>query len=183
MFSGKTTRLLKELSLNKSKYSETIVAKWDLDRRAGGNIETHDGLSYTDQVNSVHTLDAIEINKKNESVLVAVDESQFFGRDLLRLWDRIYKRQNKDALYVAGLDLDFRKHKFGLMTDLIEHVYSINPALVEIHSLCSTCYKCGGKAPFTMRTFDDDEQILVGGSSIYVPSCALHHKLPSKKLL
>eukprot|EP00512_Aurantiochytrium_limacinum_P006591 CAMPEP_0171509814 /NCGR_PEP_ID=MMETSP0959-20130129/14_1 /TAXON_ID=87120 /ORGANISM="Aurantiochytrium limacinum, Strain ATCCMYA-1381" /LENGTH=215 /DNA_ID=CAMNT_0012047103 /DNA_START=95 /DNA_END=742 /DNA_ORIENTATION=+ len=176
MFSGKTTRLLKTMQILEPQYPTRVLAKWSQDLRAGSQniVSTHSGLSRTANVHAAFTsLDDVKLDSSN--TLIAVDEGQFFGEDLLRLWNRISQQpESSNALLVAGLDLDFLKKPFGVMPLLIDLA---GPGNVEI--LTARCHVCQAPAPFTSRIIQSDHQILVGGAESYQPTCAEHYSCAS----
>jgi thymidine kinase len=191
MFSGKSTRLLQFVARHEHEFERVLVAKWDQDLRSGSatRIATHDGAELSRHVGAYASLDEVAqlASSQPGRLLVAVDEAQFFGRSLLRLWSAVERRSalrlaqrgggKQDALVVAGLDLDFRRQRFGSVLDLAELAQGKPGARVE--RLCSKCVRCGDPAPYTMRLRggEDDSQVLVGGIESYVPVCEKHHEV------
>jgi len=185
MFSGKTTRLLQAVRAAQDGFESRLVAKWARDERAGrAAIGTHDGAVWCAGVQSVGNLDELALPPAPRGrLLVAVDEAQFFGDDLVRLWLRVRQRDaeraspdRRDLLVVAGLDLDFRRQRFGRVLDLVDATASCPDAQVE--RLVARCAQCGAPAPFSMRTFASEDQVLVGGADAYEAVCEAHHALP-----
>ncbi|GBG35012.1 Thymidine kinase, cytosolic [Hondaea fermentalgiana] len=174
MFSGKTSRLLQLLEDLEPQFGRCLVAKWSEDLRAGSlsAVSTHTGKRRTSDVHAFASLDDLEL-PGHQNLLVAVDEGQFFGDDLLRLHDRIVRAEQHHALIVAGLDLDFRKNPFGRMLDLADRA---DPTNVE--TLAAQCHICGAAAPFTSRIVHSANQVLVGGAESYQPTCAEHYCCP-----
>jgi thymidine kinase len=191
MFSGKSTRLLRFVARHEHDFERVLVAKWDQDMRSGSatRIMTHDGAELSRHVGAYASLDDVAqlASSQPGRLLVAVDEAQFFGRSLLRLWSAVERRSalrlaeradgKQDALVVAGLDLDFRRQRFGNVLDLAELAHAKPGSRVE--RLCSKCVRCGSLAPYTMRLpgGEDNSQILVGGRETYVPVCGEHHEV------
>jgi thymidine kinase len=86
-------------------------------------VKTHSGRVWTQDVESLSSLDDLFLPDQGRC-LVAVDEAQFFGCSLTRLWERIATRSaastsDPDVLLVAGLDLDFRNEPFGDVLNLV----------------------------------------------------------------
>mmetsp|Transcript_4466 Transcript_4466/g.7639 ORF Transcript_4466/g.7639 Transcript_4466/m.7639 type:complete len:197 (-) Transcript_4466:3036-3626(-) len=179
MFSGKTTALLSSFKSTRHMFDKSMIAKWSKDNRSGSSssVSTHDGVSFSDGVASFDSLDRVELFPHSRA-LVAVDEAQFFGDDLLRLWDRIVSRDVDDMLLVAGLDLDYRRETFGRLLHLVDRANKLHPNRVEVMHLQAKCYVCNEPANYTVRTCPADEQILVGGDNMYASSCAQHHSIP-----
>ena len=65
------------------------------------------------------------------------------------------------AVFLYGLDGDYKQEKFGQILDLI-------PLCNKIEKLESKCLHCGGKAIFTHRTGSDKSQISIGTDTYIV---------------
>lgn len=202
MYAGKTTRLLQYVRGEGPRFGRVVVAKWSADFRSGSasRVATHDGDSLNDAntVHSFETLDDVDLQSGafsglgsgsgsgagSPATLVAVDEAQFFGQDLLRLWERLRARGRGDELVVAGLDLDFKRERFGHVLDLVDVASeSVGLASVHVARLEAHCHVCGSPAPYTMRTVASKEQVLVGGADMYQPTCCAHHEVPEAALV
>jgi thymidine kinase len=118
--------------------------------------------------------------------VIGLDECQFFP-DLLEvipIWLRACKR-----IYAAGLDGDYKKKKFGAILDLI-------PLAHEAKKKTAHCQDCidqlslmdfkgdivGALAPFTARIAGGNEQKLIGGKDMYIPTCSYHHAIRTEQL-
>lgn len=90
--------------------------------------------------------------------LVAVDEAQFFGSDLIRLAERVLCERDDTALFVSGLDLDFAGARFGAVLDLVEwaaearqawglgvHVYKLRARCTRRHVAPTAARRPGGR--------------------------------------
>mmetsp|Transcript_7713 Transcript_7713/g.10066 ORF Transcript_7713/g.10066 Transcript_7713/m.10066 type:complete len:154 (+) Transcript_7713:116-577(+) len=123
MFSGKTSRLLKDIESIGPKYDVTQVVKWSQDTRSGSaqTIATHAGEKYL-KAKALESLDEIRFDQVLGSHFIAVDEIHFFGADLLRLWERLQYADFNFSLSLSGLDLDFKKEKIGYMLELINTI-------------------------------------------------------------
>ncbi|MFN2282593.1 MAG: thymidine kinase, partial [Anaerolineales bacterium] len=109
--------------------------------------------------------------------VVAIDEAQFFGEEIIRVVQDLVDRGIR--VIVAGLDMDFRGVPFGQMPQLL--------ALAEIvDKLHAICMVCGEEATRTQRLVDgepayyDDPIIIVGASEMYEARCRIHHQVPKK---
>ena len=103
----------------------------------------------------------------NNSKVIIINEGQFFGD----LQENVKKMLNDNKkVYIAGLDSDFKREKFGYMLDLIP----ICDNIVKLTSLCSIC-RNGTKAIFSMRITDETTQTLIGNSN-YIPVCRTCYK-------
>lgn len=164
MFSGKTTRLLNYVSRWHNSFEHVKVAKWSEDLRSGSNhtIRTHDGAVLNKFISSVPRLKDLQLPRQGR-LLLAIDEAQFFGKDLIDIWSSFEERSQsrisssfenndtrKDIMLVAGLNLDYRREKFGYILDLIEMNKHKNNMYVD--DLTAKCYCCSKPASYTMRT-------------------------------
>ena len=102
------------------------------------------------------------------SEVVAIDECQFFGslKDFVGMCLFLKKK-----VVLAGLDGDYKQHKFGEIIDCI-------PMADQVTKLSALCMKCkdGTPGPFTKRLVDTKELELVGGNESYEAVCR-HHLL------
>ena len=171
MFAGKSTELVRRI---KSSNSPKLVINHVMDSRyAKTHIATHDGKQI--QCTSMEKLEEIFTNYHNYNLYqlddvaeIYIDEAQFFT-DLYDVVRDLVLNCRKTVI-ISGLDGDFQMRPFSKskMLDLI-------PLASEIIKLHATCYKCDNPAWYSKRLITSDEQILVGTSSLYQPSCLLHH--------
>jgi thymidine kinase len=100
--------------------------------------------------------------KLRSAEVILINEGQFFDD----LYDCVVDMLNeKKKVYIAGLDGDFERKKFGQMLDLVPMCDSIT----KLTSLCSIC-KNGEPGIFSLRLTKEKQQTLVGSDS-YVPVC------------
>lgn len=100
--------------------------------------------------------------KFQEVDVILINEGQFFP-DLYEVIQQLLSLCKK--IYVAGLDGDFERNKFGSLLDLIpicDKVYKMN-------SLCGIC-KDGTPGIFSKRLSCEKEQTVVGSTN-YIPVC------------
>lgn len=99
-------------------------------------------------------------------IVVLINEGQFF-QDLQEGVTELVNTYHAHV-YVAGLDGDFKREKFGQMLDLIpmcDKVY-------KLHSLCVVCKNGTNKAIFSHRTMTAcTEQKKIGAEDVYQPLC------------
>ena len=100
--------------------------------------------------------------KLDEADVILINEGQFF-EDLCECVEHMLKNGKK--VFVAGLDGDFERKKFGHMLDLIP----LCDKITKITSLCSIC-KDGTPAIFSKRLTNEKEQTLIGSDN-YIPVC------------
>ncbi len=160
MFSGKSSELIRRIRRARIRKKNIIVIKPKIDSRYHeSKISTHDG-STIECIN----LDLYGLNKLNipDNInYIAIDEAQFFTG----LYDFVNNHMEKARhVLVAGLNGDYKKDKFGEITDLI-------PIATRITKLSAVCSICGKKAHYTYRKSTQEEQILIGESDIYEARC------------
>jgi len=107
-------------------------------------------------------------NNKKQPIVVLINEGQFF-QDLQEGVSELVNTY-KAHVYVAGLDGDFRREKFGQILDLIP----LCDKVYKLHALCVRC-KNGKKAIFSHRMMTSSsctvEQKIVGAEDVYQPLC------------
>lgn len=163
MFSGKTTYLIEKYRQHNYLGQKICVINFVLDQRYGTGLTSHDQTKI-DCICLKKLNDIFAVNQEivRESHVILINEGQFF-EDLLE-FSLLMVEKYKKIVYVAGLDTDFNRNKFGQIIDLIP--YSDN--IVKLHSLCGCC-KDGTKAIFSKRLTQSKEQVEIGCD--YVPLC------------
>jgi thymidine kinase len=168
MFSGKTSKLIDIYKQYQYCSIPVLVINHSADvRYSNTTMNTHDNASVP-CVFSAKLLDVITENinlfTANGSVAVLINEGQFFPD----LYNAVYEMVNiyKAHVYVAGLDGDYRRQKFGQMLDLIP----ISNTVYKLNSLCAMC-KNGTKAIFSYRIDVQKKEQVQIGSSEYLPLC------------
>ena len=100
--------------------------------------------------------------KLRSAEVILINEGQFFDD----LYECVLDMVNeKKKVYIAGLDGDFERKKFGQMLDLIPNCNDYT----KFKSLCSMC-KNGEQGIFSLRLTKDTQQTLVGSDN-YIPVC------------
>ena len=161
MFAGKTTALIEEISRRNLKPHQIIALKPSADNRhVESSLVTHSGLTYPCITYQPELEFSTLITPYTE--LIVFDEAQFF--DKLFLFD-IKKFLGKGIdVVAAGLNLDYRKRPFGLMTSLIE--------LADHHlHLKAQCAVCQKPADYSYRKLNNNVLLLIGGKEYYEPRC------------
>lgn len=173
MFSGKTSKLIDIHKMYTFCGNQVIVVNHSFDNnRYGVDMSTHDGnkISCTNVQNlkEIFNIHNNIFKKKNGSststIAVLINEAQFFTD----LYDVVHDliSINKCHVYVAGLDGDSDRNKFGQIIDLI-------PLCDKVNKLKSLCYYCknGTHAIFSFRVDECKDQINIGSSDKYIPLC------------
>jgi thymidine kinase len=108
--------------------------------------------------------------KFNDADIVIIDEGQFFEDLYTFMKGELNKKDKQKIFIVGGLSGDYKMDTLG-------DIYRLIPLADEINKLDAYCVKCndGTLASFTKRTVENNEQILVGDSEMYIPVCRYHH--------
>lgn len=182
MFSGKSTWLVEtavQLQVLIQKKCQILLITHIIEgERSNNKTEGYHNSAFKDvpkqiKVMQVAKLSDIDISQYQ---IIGIDEAQFFP-DLMVVTNWV---QQGKHIFVAGLDGDYKKNKFGNVLDLIPHADEI----IKINALCKQCidenegYKGpldNFKAPFTRRRINATEQVISGGCDTYEATCRYHH--------
>lgn len=188
MCSGKSAGLIAAVSARRAARHAVTVVQHAIDTRSGPRtIASRTGLALPADV-VVPSLDELG-DAHLRGAIIAVDEAQFYGDSLIRLYARA-RAARVGGLLVAGLDFDFRRAPFGACLKLAQLAMTGEggAATTTVHQLTARCGcgSCAAPAPFTQRLQPSssgsaggsalDEVVLVGGAEAYAPACALHHR-------
>ena len=167
MFSGKTTKLIELYNNCVTNYGQgkCIAFNYKLDTRYGMNqIITHDGKKI-DCISIIDIDDFITNELTRPLILNAqyifINEAQFFT-NIDKTVLHLHKILKKDVI-LCGIDLDYKRNKFGCMMNLLS-------SATNILKLTGTCKLCAGASEFSHRTVPNTLQILIGYSQ-YIPLC------------
>ena len=164
MFSGKTSRILEIYKQCIFCNIPVAVINHSSDMRYDTTstiLSTHD--QHKIPCYAFTTLsDALATPEIDSKQVILINEGQFF-EDLFQTVSQFLQQGKK--IYVAGLDGDFERKKFGTILDLI-------PLCDKITKLASLCSKCKDGTPgiFSMRLTEQKQQTLVGADN-YIPVC------------
>jgi len=176
MFAGKTEELIRRIKVLEFAKKNVLVFKPSIDNRySDTKVVSHAGS----QVESVVVPDAMAILDfvKEDTDVIAIDEAQFFDKDIISVCDYLAKKGLR--VMVAGLDTDFRAEPFGVMPQLITTAEFVT-------KLTAVCMKCGAPATRTQRLVNGkpasykDPIILVGAAESYEARCRHCHVIPDK---
>jgi thymidine kinase len=161
MFSGKSEELIRRLRRARIARKRVQVFKPTIDDRySRDEIVSHGDQRMKSEVVS----NAKEILQKLDwrSQVVGVDESNFFGPDLVEVTAQLADAGKQ--VIVAGLDTDFMGRPFPPMPDLLCLAESITKTL-------AICMRCGNPAKHTQRLVESDDLIVVGAAGMYEARC------------
>ena len=175
MYSGKTSKLIDRYNELKDKH-KCLAINHIFDKRYtnGNKIVSHNNVSI-DCV-CIEDLEELRSNlnnleKLNEAEYILINEAQFFKG--LKNWVLYMKNTLKKKLILCGLDLDFKREKFGELMDL-------TISATKTFRMLGKCDKCGNASLYTHRLVDNEAQVLIG-SSEYIPLCENCWNLLNKK--
>jgi thymidine kinase len=176
MFSGKTSRLIDIYKQCKFCNIPVVVINHSIDNRYDDELlSTHDHVKIpcikTDSLGYIwkeepETNGVFKILRDREETyfadVILINEGQFFD-DLYEVVNSMLKHGKK--VYVAGLDGDFQRQKFGQILDLIPLCDNVT----KLKSLCGKC-KNGTLGIFSKRLSNESEQTVIGFDN-YIPVC------------
>lgn len=169
MFSGKTEELIRQAKRAVIGKKEVQIFKHGLDNRYGKDekIYTHDGISFNAEIVSKAS-DILE-RLKSTTEIVAIDEGQWFGNDLIPVVDKLLDLRKK--VIISGLALTFDRQSF-------EPIPTLMAMADKVTKLSAICSICGEEAVFHKRLTNDknlDSKVIdpkfVGKSDIYQARC------------
>lgn len=167
MYSGKSTELIRRLTLLNDLGLNVLYINSHLDNRSENAFSTHNKTIQTLPFESVKTehLENYPITKYD---VIGIDEAQFFKGIVGIVLEWVEKHHK--IVVVAGLNGDYKREKFGSILDLVPYC----DKLTKLSSYCMNCRKNKHEikeAHFTQRITKSEEKILIGGKDLYQPVC------------
>lgn len=167
MFGSKTTRLIAALDRYKYQKKKILAFKpYVDDRYASDEIVTHNGGRVSARCVSSGA-DIVSFAKSESCDVIAIDEA-FMIPEVDEAVISLYKMGI--TVLLSSLDLSSKGEPF-------KSVRNIMSWATDIIKCPSVCPICGEDAHFTYRKFDDDRDLLIGGSEMYEPRCFNHYIL------
>ena len=193
MYCGKSTWLNNQLTWFADQGFNTMKVTWANDHRddtaASDDAGSTHNSSYTKLSPKVHRIKLLRLADLYDLKICDISKYHVIGVDEAQFFPDLYTVAlllNKDEIHFrfVGLDGDFRKQKFGQVLDLVPHCDDFK----KMKATCKLCLaqleKFGFKGnpaniagAFTKRLVASDEQVLVGGASMYIPTCRYHHNI------
>ena len=163
MFSGKTEKLIRKLKRAKIAEVSYIVVKPNISSRYDDEeigIVTHDQehKALAVVVNDLEQL----YNIAHEYQIIAIDEAQFFDKDLYKTVLRLADEGKR--IIASGLDMDFQREPFETMSNLLS-------IADKIDKITSVCVECKENAIYSHRTVAIEDQKFIGSTESYMPLC------------
>lgn len=176
MYSGKSEELIRRIRRVKIAKRKVQVFKPEIDNRySNEDIASHCG-DKEEAVPVKYSKDILKLMKEDTEV-VAIDEAQFFDKDILEVVNKIANEGKR--VICAGLDQDFRGEPFGYMPSIM--------AVAEfVDKVQAVCMVCGNPATRTQRLINgkpakyDDPIVLVGAKESYEARCRKCYIVPKK---
>ena len=182
MFSGKTEELLRLLRRASVGGRSVMLIRPAVDTRSPAEVaESRSGARY--QCTTVAAASDIIGAVRSAGVeLVAIDEAEFFGRDIAGAANRL--ATDGYEVIVSGLDTDFAGRPFGALPTLLAQADTV----IKLTAVC-TFPGCGEEATRTQRLVNnepaaiDDPLIVIGGTEDarepdrYEARCRTHHRV------
>ncbi len=160
MFSGKTEELIRRLKRAQFAKQRVEIFKPAIDRRfSRQEIVSHDENAIPSV--PVDTAAQILLLVGNADV-VAIDEAQFFGLDLVDVCQLL--ANDGKRVIVAGLDQDYLGQPF----EPIPQLMAVAEHVTKLHAICMVC---GAPANHSQRLAANDQRVLIGAKDIYEPRC------------
>lgn len=159
MFSGKTTELIRRLSVYPA--GKTVVFKHASDDRYGvDSISTHDGEKLP--ARRVSNISAIAESLAASPSAIAIDEGHFFEREILALTRKI--ADSGIDVFITALDRDSWGQPFPLILEFM----ALSDVVLQPRTRCA---RCGAVANRTHRKTPIVGGNLIGGPESYEPRC------------
>lgn len=175
MRSGKSTELVRRVSIQRVCKRNILIVSCGFDSRSGAQIATHSGLSVSCNAHvNTHLSEIFQSEFFNNADVIVFDEAHFYP-DLVETVSKI--NELGKTVICAGLSGTFAKTPFENISALI----SIADDVTFLKGIC-TCPVtsteiCGNPAPFTMKTSGSSSNVLQVGASEYTTCCSKHWKL------
>jgi thymidine kinase len=175
MFSNKSGELLRLVTVHRIAGRQVALFKHSLDDRyeAEGAVATHGGLVMPAE--PVATAAEVSLMAGGAEV-VAIDEAQFFDRELGRVV-RLLVDEGRTVI-AAGLDRDFRGDPFGPMPELM----ALADDVMKLRAVCMRCRSLNGT--MTQRLIGgapaprSSPLIMIAAAESYEARCRDCYELP-----
>jgi thymidine kinase len=161
MFSGKTEELIRRVkrALYGKQRVQVFKPKMD-DRYDDAQVVSHSHLAVTST--AIERAEEIFFHLHDDTQVVAIDEVQFFGAQLVGVCEALAARGVR--VICAGLDQDYLGRPFEPMPQLLAVAEYIAKEL-------AICVVCGNPANRSQRIVPLGERVVVGASGAYEARC------------
>ena len=161
MFSGKSEELIRRVRRAQIARQRVQVFKPQLDDRyRRDQIVSHSDMSLAAEI--VAKAEDILKHVADRTEVVAIDEIQFFGRDVVGVCEKLANLGKR--VIVAGLDQDYLGQPFEPVPQLLAVAEYVTKTL-------AVCARCGAPANRSQRLVASEERIVVGAEGTYEARC------------
>jgi thymidine kinase len=161
MFSGKSEELIRRLVRARIARQKVQAFKPAVDTRYGrDHVVSHNGQRIPSE--DVDSARLILARVDDDTKVVAIDEAQFLGLDLVEVVEELARSGRR--VIVAGLDQDYRGQPFEPVPQLMAIAESVTKTM-------AVCMVCGHPANRTQRLVAASERVLVGAGEAYEARC------------
>lgn len=167
MFSGKSTELIRRLTIAKIAKLPVAVFKPSRDTRTSTEICSRDGSCISATIVE-HPREIFE--RSQTARVVGIDEAHFFEEGLPEVSMRL-ARSGK-LVIVSGLNLDFQERPFACIPVLL----ALADEIVQVRALCTACNE--RSATRSQRLVGGQERYEVGDCE-YAPRCLTCFEQPA----
>lgn len=170
MYSGKSTELIRRLSIFSEMGLRVLYINSKIDTRSDDSFSTHSPVIQSLGKIVSHKVENLSefSNDYGNYDVVGIDEGQFF-KDLQGFVLKMVENYNIKVI-VAGLNVDSDRKAFGDMISLVQYcddITKLNPCCLQ----CSLKNKQLIPALFTKKITENTDRIIVGGKNEYIPVC------------
>jgi thymidine kinase len=161
MFSGKSEELIRRVTRMRIARVPVQTFKPALDNRyADDHVVSHSEMRV--EAKPVAGSGALLRAVEDSTVVVGIDEGQFFDAGLVEVCDALAATGKQ--VIVAGLDLDYLRRPFEPIPTLCGHAEYVTKVL-------AVCHRCGGPGMYTQRILRSDDLVVLGATGAYEARC------------
>lgn len=173
MFSGKSEELIRRVKRAKLAKRKVVVFKHSIDKRyKNDEVVSHNQNSLKAYpVSTVSEMNDIILNKICVEI-VAIDEAQFFGDEIIEFIDKLVNKNIR--VIVAGLDLDFKGEPFYPMPVLMAKADSVS----KLKAICTISGEdawCSQRLINGEPAYYDDPLVVIGAKESYEARSRRYH--------
>lgn len=174
MYAEKTTELLRHLLKEKASKQRVAFFNYDKDNRNTEDVYSTHNPILVKNITALQEFPLYKIKTVSE-VQPMIDKYDVFGFDEAHFYPDLYNEIVKlveiygKIVYVAGLDSDKDRGKFGQLLDLIP----IADSYEKLYARCMPCARNGKRvtAIHTVCKIRTDEKEMIGGKDLYEAVC------------
>lgn len=167
MFSGKSTELIRRLTIAKIAKLPIVVFKPAKDTRTHTEICARDGGCIPATIVQ-HPDDMVALAA--DARVVGIDEAHFFDNGLPEV--AMHMARSGKHVVISGLNLDFQERPFACMPTLL----ALADEIIHVRALCTACNE--RYATRSQRLVGGHDQYEIGDQE-YAPRCLHCFQLPA----